>query len=58
MDSLIEGGRGALIGSEPPLPERLLNLYSEIAYLPLTQPPILDSPEFIEAKRHSERQSN
>jgi hypothetical protein len=45
-----EGGE-SFVSSEPALPKRLLNLYSEIQYLPAQENPIVDSAEFRRIRR-------
>lgn len=46
LDSLAGDARADLIGSEPPLEERLLNLFSEIEYLGRPKHPVTSSAEF------------
>jgi hypothetical protein len=51
LDSLSDDAKTELIGKEPPLPERLLNLFSEITYLRPLERPIVNSPEFDQARQ-------
>ena len=51
LDSLAGDAKTELVGKEPPLPERLLNLFSEIEYLRPLKHPATDSPEFDRARR-------
>ena len=47
LDSVARrGDREGFVSSEPALQERLLNLYSEIQYLPTQENPTVDSAEF------------
>jgi predicted Zn-dependent protease len=46
LESQTAETRNALVGAKTPLPDRLLNLFSEIEYLPALEHPIVDSPEF------------
>ncbi len=51
LDSLTEDGKSDLVGKEPPLPERLLELFSEIEYLRPLEHPVVNSPEFDQARQ-------
>jgi hypothetical protein len=51
LDSLIGNASADLVGREPPLPQRLLNLFSEIAYLPPLDRPLVNSVEFERARQ-------
>ena len=52
LDSLARrGGTESFVSSEPALQKRLLDLYSEIQYLPAPEDPIVDSVEFRRIRR-------
>jgi len=51
LDSLTAEEKTDLVGKEPPLQERLLNLFSEIEYLPTLEHPVVNSPEFEHARQ-------
>jgi hypothetical protein len=51
LDSLTSDAKTDLVGQEPPLPQRLLNLFSEIEYLRPLGPAVVNSPEFERARQ-------
>ena len=51
LDSLSGDARTDLVGKEPPLPERLLNLFSEIEYLRPLEQAVVNSAEFDQARQ-------
>jgi hypothetical protein len=51
LDSLSGSGKTDLVGKERPLPQRLLNLFSEIEYLRPLGRPVIESAEFDQARR-------
>lgn len=51
LDSLAGDEKTDLVGKEPPLAERLLNLFSEIEYLRPLEHAVVNSPEFDRARQ-------
>ena len=51
LDALSADAKTGLIGKEPALPERLMNLFSEIEYLRPLEHPVPQSPEFDQARQ-------
>jgi len=51
LDSLAGDQKTDLVGKELPLPERLLNLFSEIEYLRPLEHAVVNSPEFDRARQ-------